>query len=501
MTGSTWSRWSIRVLAVAAFVLLVVASAPPVAAPPVPPMRVDGNAFDPASAPLAPGTRIRAFFDGVDYSNASVVLDNTGAFSLLVDGNSRLGPTSDTPTIKEGPDPDEVLVFAAGDFATTARIFEEVLAWRSGVVAAQDLNAPPGPASIAPLKIQGLVTRPAVEPNQYVQVCNPTSSTVDLADYVLEVNRPGVVHGPNLTLSGSLGPNGVMQFDLGSLSFLTRTGDALKLVYDNPGGPNAPAAGADVVVDRVEFNATTGGTLSWEPGNTILGDVPAPRAGHILERATTCADTDDPGDFRLAPEPGLPPNVAPDVTIVAPTAGAVVPVGQSLAIEWTMADETFPATELLVWVNATYAGTGTAILAAAMGATSATWIVPDVSAGITITVEVEDPFGARGSDSVGPLSTRPSDPFAGLGSVLLGAMVVVVIAAILLIAYWSRRSRARPPPRPPPQPPSTAPPVAPPPATQSAPPGDTKRCPRCGTAVHERDWTCFFCGHRFESPP
>ncbi|MGQ0796506.1 MAG: hypothetical protein ACT4OI_01385, partial [Methanobacteriota archaeon] len=481
------SRSSVRALVLAALVLLIVATAPAIPAPPVPPMRVDGNAFDAAALPLAAGTRVHATFDGVDYGNGSVVLDGAGGFSLLVEGNSWLGAapgTSDTPTIKEGPDPDELLVFAAGDFATSADVFEEVLAWQSGVVAAQDLHLPPGPASIVPLKIQGVVARSVVEPNPYVQVCNPTSSAVDLGDYALEVNRPGVVRGPNVSLSGSLAPNDVVQVDLGSASFLTATGDALKLVYDNPGGPNAPASGADVVVDRVEFNATTGGTLTWEPGNTILGDAPAPRAGFILERAATCVDTDDPGDFRLAPEPGLPPNVAPTVTIIAPTAGAVVRVAESLPIAWTMADETFPASDLLVWVNATVGATTASVVSGAMGATSAAWIVPDVPGDITITVEVVDPFGARGSDSVGPLSTRPPDPLGGLFAVILAALVVLVIVGVLLVAYRSRRSRAQAPPRPPPQPPSSAPAAGPPTAGPSPAAAGTKRCPRCGTAVH-----------------
>jgi hypothetical protein len=477
--------------------LFAMVLAPGTYAPPVAPMRVEGQAFDAASSPLAPGTRIRAIVDGVDYSNGSFVVNPLGAYGLLVEGNHMLDGASDSPTLKEGADDLEDVSFVAGDPGPAERVFEEVVPFRTMLVATQDLHLAPAASQPAPLRIQGIVARPVTRANQYVVVCNPTSSAVDLADFYLEVNRPGQIHGPNVTMSGALGPNANVTVDLGSASFLVPTGDALKLAYDNPGGPGAPAAGSDVVLDRVEFNATAGGTLFWEPGNTILGDAPAPRIGHILRRATECADTDDPSDFLLEPEPGLPPNVPPAVTIGAPSPGAVVASGSSVRIEWTMSDETFANGELLVWVNVSYAGTAASLLAGSAGATSVTWAVPDVEAeDAVVTVDVVDPFGGVGSATSGTFAIRRPDGVGGLTTVLIAALAVVLIVALLVFVVL--RARHRGPPKEGPPPKVTEPSA---PAQAEAPPERRKTCPRCGTVVHERDWTCFFCGYRFESGP
>src|SRR5207245_3606385 len=132
------------------------------------------------------------------------------------------------------------------------------------------------PASSAPtLQIPRTVTPPARGGYQFVFVCNPSSGSVSLADYYLELDTPGTYQGARFSLTGVLGATGIARQDLPSSTWLTATGDALKLVYRNPGGTAASAGGRDIVVDGVELNATSRGTLSWEPGNTSLRDAAA----------------------------------------------------------------------------------------------------------------------------------------------------------------------------------------------------------------------------------
>src|SRR5207247_5489166 len=141
-------------------------------------------------------------------------------------------------------------------------------------------------------------------------------------DYYLERDAPGTYHGGSISLAGVLGASSKVRTNLTSPSWLSVDGDALKLVYKNPGGAAAPAGGRDVVVDRVEVNATSGGTLTWEPGNTIMGDAPAPGPGRILQRDAACTDPNDPADFSLATEPGVPAKgPPPGVAIIVPSPG------------------------------------------------------------------------------------------------------------------------------------------------------------------------------------
>lgn len=481
-----------------------------VVAPPPAPMRLDGRALTEGGLPLGIGTPISAIIDGVVYSNLSEVYDVQGAYALQVFGNFMLGAGSpETPEKKEGADFGEEVLFAAGDFTTPTRVFQETLVWFPGAVRSLDLHLGSAPTTPAPIKIQSLVPLPAQGGNQYVSVCNPTSSPVDpvdLTDYYLEVNEPGVYKGPRVNLTGFLAAGQALRVDLPSASFLNPTGDALKLVYANPGGPQASAVGRDITVDRVEYNATVGGTLSWEPGNTILGDAPAPRPGHILERALFCGDTNSPSDFRIAQEPGLPANGPPIVSVVAPAPGVTLRAAQPFTIRWTMEDDVFLTSYLVVWVNVSYAATNASILSGVAGATSASWIVPDVEAtNAVVTVTVEDPFGEREVATSGPFTITRTLPVTELALIVAGLVILVILAFLALAYVTSRRRKKGPPPQvvPPPSGPLQAPPTAPlPPHAAEGPTEEgRKTCPRCGTAVYERDWTCFYCGYRFPGLP
>ncbi len=462
-------------------------------------MIVEGHALDRSNAPLTMGTPIRAILDGVDYSNGSTVLDASGFFSLMISGNWMVNQsTSETPTIKEGPDLGETILFVAGEIGAVSGVFNETAAWSPGATMNLDLHLGSTATSPRNLRIQGIVTQPARGGTPYAFVCNPTAGFVSLFDYFLEVDRPGAYHGGSVGLAGTVPAGATLGVNLSSSTFLASTGDALKLVYRNPGGASASAGGRDVVVDRVEFNATAGGTLSWEPGNTILADAPAPGIGEILNRTSACGSPFQPG-FQLAREPGIPQGTTVFLQVLAPTAGQVLTGGQAFTFRWSMTDDVFQGSSLIVWVNVTFGGASYPLVAAAKGVTSVDWTVPDVSdPAASVHVDVMDPYGSKAAQATAFVIQR-STPFA----VLLAILVALIIVAFVLLAWWNARRKAREPPvpqSPPPAAPIRPPPVAPGTAAPPAPPG-AKVCPRCGTQVRAEDPVCFYCGHPFAPPP
>lgn len=470
-----------------------------VRAPPPIPMTTQGDAFDASGTPLPAGTVIRTLVDGVDYSNDTAVSNGQGAFAVATAGNPVLNASTPEPSPeKSGADLGESVLYSTGSFATQVEVFQEVTSWHPDLTVNLDLHLASAAASPEPLRIQGVVTQPAMGGAQYVFLCNPTAAGVSLADYYLQVDRPGTYYGGNLTLTGSVAADGETRVNLTSAFALLPTGDALKLVYRNPGGAGAPAAGRDFVIDRLEYNATANGTLDWQPGNTILGDAPAPGPGEILQRAPFCSPAAAPGAYALGKEPGLPASAPPTVSITAPSAGQNVQGGSVFTIAWAMTDPVFVSAYLRVWVNVTVQGTTTNVLDGGLGATSVAWNVPDVSASnAVVRVSVLNPFGSQGNVTT-TFNVLPSTPY----SVYIAILVIVVIAACVILAYLYAHRRQEPPP----EPPSATPPAGPPTAAPAAPSGPppaagTKVCPTCGTVVRDADETCFFCGNALPKPP
>lgn len=468
-----------------------------VAAPPPIPMRTEGRALNESGSPLPSGTPIRTFVDGVEYSNASSVQDGSGAFAVLTAGNSKTGANvSDTPNVQEGANLGDALIYAAGGFTASTRVFREVDPWVPAGIAVHDLNLGSGASTPQPIKVQGLVTQPAQAGNQYVFVCNPTGSTVSLADYYLERNAPGAYLGPRIDLSGSLAAGARDRVNLTSSSWLMASGDSLKLVYRNPGGAGATAGGRPLVVDRVEFNATQNGTLTWEPANTVMGDADAPGPGQILQRDLACTDTNGPGDFALATEPGLASNGPPTVSIVAPAVGEAIAAGSTYTFVWSLSDDVFATAYIHVWANLTIGNQTTALVVDGRGVTSVAWAVPNaVLSDVVLRIDVEDPFGAHASATRSFRVTQQS-----LIVIAIAVLIVVVLVAFLLFAYWQARKRKRTPP-----PMSPPPPMAPASVAEVPPAGiagglaaaNRKVCPRCHMSVNAADVTCFFCGYKF----
>jgi len=477
--------------------LLVVLFGPlAVVAPPPIAMRTQGHALDQSSSPLPLDTSIRTFVDGVDYSNGSRVQDGAGSFAVLTSGNSKTPANlSDTPSIQEGANLGDQLIYSASDFTAATAVFQESLPWSPEMVAFQDLHLGAPFSTPQPVKIQGIVTLPARGGSQFAFVGNPTGSSVSLSDYYLERDAPGTYHGGSLDLTGVVAPGSSVRVNLSSPSWLTPTGDALKLVYRNPKGGAATAGGRDIVIDRVEFNGTRNGTLYWEPGNTVMGDAPAPGPGQILQRDASFTDTNDPRDFTLALEPGLPANAPPTVAVVVPASGQQVPAATTVTFTWTMSDDVFLPSYLHVWANVTIGNETIPLVVDQTGVTSVSWTTRDIVAtDLVFRVDVQDPFGAHASASQ-PFSLIRQSPIALIAAIL----IAVVLLVFVIFGFRRARKDKEAPPSPPATPltaPAAPPPIAPPIGAVLAG-GDKKICPRCHTAVKVADVTCFFCGYKF----
>src|SRR2546428_8206787 len=139
----------------------VVLAALPVAAPPPITMRIQGQAFDRLGSPLPIGTPIRAFVDGVDYSNGSSVESGAGTYRLLIAGNSKTNANvSDTPTGQEGANLGDAVIIAAGGFSTSANVFPKVISWSPRNPGIANLHPRSTAAAPPPPQIPGIVTQP-----------------------------------------------------------------------------------------------------------------------------------------------------------------------------------------------------------------------------------------------------------------------------------------------------------------------------------------------------
>ena len=352
--------------------IVLVSFAPAVLAPPPTPYTTFGMAFDSTGTRFPQGTPIRTFIDGVDYSNKTSVYDNTGSFYVDTFGNWAAPATTQA---KEGGDIGDAIMYASGELAgaSPGGVARETSTWAVGGLQNLNLNL----ASTQPplLKIQSLTVRPSTG-NQYAYLCNPTAALVNAGLFFFQRDAPGTFNGPSFPLSGTIRAGGRLFVDLTSTTWLDPAGDALKLVWANPGGPGAPNGGANIVVDRVEFNATSTGALTWEPGNTIMTDAPAPGAGQEIHRNDVCADTNAGADFTIGAETGGP--AAPAVTVSYPNGGERFTGGSTHTIYWNMTD-TDPDSALLVNVSYSLDGLSYTEIAAGLTKTdpsSHTWTVP-----------------------------------------------------------------------------------------------------------------------------
>ena len=228
--------------------VLIVPLVPSARAPPLVPFEAWGLAKTSAGASIGINQPIRTFIDGVDYSNLTSTFRADGSYQLQVAGNWYIGPTSETPALKEGGDPNDPIMFAHGDMTATGTVFQEIAPWVSAGFLNRDLTEGVAAAQPALIKIQTVTTRPADLLSQYAYICNPTAAPVDLSMYYFEKDVPGGFAGPQVRLTGIVGAGQKVFGDMLSTSYLNNNGDALKLVFDTTPGLGAPNAGADIVI-------------------------------------------------------------------------------------------------------------------------------------------------------------------------------------------------------------------------------------------------------------
>jgi len=370
------------------------------AAPPQP-HNFYGTAADSLATPYPVGTRITAWIDGVDYSNGTSVYvippGPLGNYDMDVFGDNQTdvsGTGDNTPTVKTGGDINDEIMYMAGDFTTVKplnpqHVFTAKDFWGSPTTGQSErLNLTAATTQPGLLKIGRIVTQPNDPWPQYLFLCNPTLSVIDASQYYLEKPVPGSFAGPTHPLSGPA-PPGLSYVNLTSWApsgtTLATTGDALKLVWINPGGANAPFLGTDVIVDRVEFNQTFDPLVFVEPVNTIMTDASAPGLGQEIARigANDCQDTNSNSvDFIVRGATARPPpiggNTAPSVTISTPSGGESWTGGTVHTVFWNQSDAedasltvTIDAgTDGISWPAAIFGGTRS------NGANSVAWTVP-----------------------------------------------------------------------------------------------------------------------------
>ncbi len=403
----------------------------PVRAPAPPPFTTFGKATDSAGTALPVGTPIRTLIDGVDYSNLTSVFQADGSFQVETLGNWQ---TPATPEVKEGGDIGDNVMYAASDLSgtTSAAVFQQNATWGVGGFLNRSLMQ--SATQPALLKIQSLTTTPTDGGTQYAYLCNPTASSVDLTAFFLQKDRSGGYDGPTHALSGTVRAGGRAYVDLGA-GFLTPTGDALKLVWTNPGGVGMPYSGSNVVVDRVEFNASAGGTLFWEPGNTAMTDAVAPGSGQEIHRNLACADTNKGSDFTAGTETGRLPQ--PAITVSYPVASSDFSGGTPHRIDWNM---TSPYPDNTLVVNLSYSLDGISYTSIATGLTRTdpstfAWTVPggdSTTARVMVCArDLADILGCGTSPAFTIDSTRPtasSNPANGDRGVALNQVIILTFS-------------------------------------------------------------------------
>src|SRR5205823_14345905 len=104
----------------------------PVLTPPPIAMLAQGHALGIAGSRLPAGTPLRTFVDGVNYTtgpfpkDSMAVQNGIGSFAILTVGNSKTpANASDTPSVQEGANLGDLVVYAAGDFTRATGVFQE----------------------------------------------------------------------------------------------------------------------------------------------------------------------------------------------------------------------------------------------------------------------------------------------------------------------------------------------------------------------------------------
>lgn len=350
-------------------VLILVGLAPIVgvikAAIPVPD-NMWGHPYDETYVQLNVAEPITSWIDGVEYGrNLTFVSGLEIWFNIFTEGNWVTSPTEpNTPWIKEGGDLDEPIMYVWGDMTNidpdpeddgvlNTGVFIESHLWWPGNQTRGDINLSSVQPPLFP-KISWIIPEPSDGYPDYVLIYTE-DPFFDMSGFYLEKND-GSLNGPSQMLSGVSNETAYFYANLTDID-LDGCGDELKLVWSNTG----PAfGGRDIVVDRVEWNASLGGYHGPEPDNTIMTDAIAPSCtstDFALHREgiwpVFARDTNDnEADFLtdLWPWP-RPTPIQPFIQIIVPAGGEHWKGGTVQTISWIAYDDVFPNDLVSFWVN------------------------------------------------------------------------------------------------------------------------------------------------------
>jgi PKD repeat protein len=199
-------------------------------------------------------------------------------------------------------------------------------------------------------KISQIIPEPNDPWPDYVLIYTADPSFL-MDGYYLQKND-GVLNGPVQALTGISNSTAYYYANLTSID-LNTCGDELKLVWSNTG---LAFGGMDIVVDRVEWNATVGGCHFTEPDNTIATDATSPAAGFAIHRTGAfpvyADDTNDNAMDFVTDAPWPRPIIgAPNVNWDIPAGGEDWTGGMNHDIQFTAYDDNALNTQLDFWVN------------------------------------------------------------------------------------------------------------------------------------------------------
>ena len=319
-----------------------------------------GHPYDETSVQMPVGELITSWIDGVEYGRNDTFMAAAEVwFDVDTAGNWVTAPLDpNTPWVKEGGDLNESIMYAWGDMTNiktdpdgdtvlNSGVFVESELWNTTVVTLLDINL----AIVQPThfpKISQIIPEPNDIWPDYVFMY--TEDPAFLMDgYYLQKND-GVLSGPVQTLTGISNTFGYFYANLTAID-LNTCGDELKLVWTNTG---SAFGGMDIVVDRVEWNATVGGCHFTEPDNTIATDATAPAADFAIHRTgiVLADDTNDnAADFVTDVRWPRPLIGAPVLAWDVPAGGEDWTGGMNHTIQITAYDDNALNSQILFWVN------------------------------------------------------------------------------------------------------------------------------------------------------
>ncbi|MGB9635656.1 MAG: hypothetical protein ACPL1Y_00175 [Thermoplasmata archaeon] len=259
---------------------------------------------------LPENSTIYAWIDGVCYANATVKNVSVNGtvvynYEFIVLGDD---VTNDNGTVvnpvKEGGLNEDVIYFTYTT-GNTVYFANQTSVFVNGSSVEKNLSFY---STTQKALINEIVAEPGDGGNDYVYLYFPDISSINLQNWKLEKCGNGTYSAWNAvlsTLTTQIYPEGsnYLYVDLGG-DILSGTGGSLKLLW------YSDAMNTWVCVDRVEWNASTGGTHNYAPSNTIMPDATgATTSGMSMKRVgNPPQDTDNcTADFIVTAATARPP--------------------------------------------------------------------------------------------------------------------------------------------------------------------------------------------------